>query len=52
MLKQITNTKNYDPIKPSEYISYLDMDNLYDWTMSRYLPYGGFKWLIILIILM
>ena len=44
--------KNYDPTKPSEYISYLDMDNLYDCAMSRYLPYGGFKWLITLIILM
>ena len=37
--------KNYDPTKPSKYISYLDMNNLYSWAMSRYLPYGGFKWL-------
>ena len=21
------------------------MNNLYDWAMSEYLPYGGFKWL-------
>ena len=21
------------------------MNNLYSWTMSSYLPYGGFKWL-------
>ena len=21
------------------------MNNLYGWAMSRYLPYGGFKWL-------
>ena len=37
--------KDYDPTKPSKYISYLDMNNLYGWAMSRYLLYGGFKWL-------
>ena len=37
--------KDYDPTKPSKYISYLDMNNLYGWAMSSYLPYGGFKWL-------
>ena len=37
--------KNYGPTKPSKYISYLDMNNLYGWAMSLYLPYGGFKWL-------
>ena len=37
--------KNYDPTKPSTYISYLDMNNSYGWAMSGYLPYGGFKWL-------
>ena len=37
--------KNYDPRKPSIYISYLDMNNLYGWAMSSYRPYGGFKWL-------
>ena len=26
-------------------ISYLDMNNLYGWGMSGYLPGGGFKWL-------
>ena len=44
--------KNYDPTKPSKYISYLDMNNLYGWAMSGYLPCGGFKWLTLLIILM
>ena len=24
---------------------YLDMNKLYGWTVSSYLPYGGFKWL-------
>ena len=37
--------KNYDPTKLSKYISYLDMNNLYRWAMSGYLPYGRFKWL-------
>ena len=37
--------KNYDPKKLSKFITYLDMNNLYGWAMSGYLPYGGFKWL-------
>ena len=37
--------KNYDPTKPSIYISYLDLNNSYGWAVSRYLPYGGLKWL-------
>ena len=37
--------QNYDPKKPSKFITYLDMNNLYGWAMSSYLPYGGFKWL-------
>ena len=37
--------KDYDPTKPSKYISYLDMINLYAWGISQYLPYGRFKWL-------
>ena len=35
--------KSYDPTKPSKYISYLDMNNLYGWGMCGYLPYGGFN---------
>ena len=34
-----------DPKKQSTFISCLDMNNLYGWAMSQYLPYGGFKWL-------
>ena len=37
--------KNYDPIKPSKFITYLNMNNLYSRAMSRYLPYSRFKWL-------
>ena len=36
---------DYDPKTPSTLISYLDMNNLYGWAMSEYLPYKGFKWL-------
>ena len=37
--------KDYDPTKPLKYILYLDMNNLYSWAMSGYLPCGGSKWL-------
>ena len=37
--------KSYDPTKPSKFISDLDINNLYSWGMSKFLPYGGFKWL-------
>ena len=33
--------KSYDPKKPSKFITYLDLNNLYGWAMSSYLPYGG-----------
>ena len=36
---------DYNPKKQSTFIPYLDMNNLYGWTMSEYLPYEGFKWL-------
>ena len=37
--------KDYDPKKPSKFINYLDMNNLYGWAMSEYLTYGRFNWL-------
>ena len=37
--------KDYDPKKPSQFVTYLDINNLYGWAMSNYLPYGGFTWL-------
>ena len=36
---------SYDPVKPSKYITYLDANSLYSWSMIQYLPYGGFKWI-------
>ena len=35
----------YDSIKESNYITYLDANNLYGWAISQYFPYSGFKWL-------
>ena len=36
---------DYHPKKQSTFLSYFDMNNLYGWAMSEYLPYEGFKWL-------
>ena len=36
---------SYDPEKPSKYITYLDANSLYSWSMIQYLPYAGFKWI-------
>ena len=33
-------TKNYDPIKPSTFITYLNKNNLYGWGLSEYFRYG------------
>ena len=37
--------KGYDEKAPSKYLMYLDSNNLYGWSMSQYLPTGGFKWM-------
>ena len=39
------NMNDYDSKKPSKFITYLDMNNLYGLGWSSYLLYGGFKWL-------
>ena len=36
--------EGYDPSKPSNYLIYLDANNLYGWVMSLPLPKSGFKW--------
>ena len=36
--------ENFDSEKPSIYIEYLDIINLYGWARSGHLPYGRFKW--------
>ena len=33
----------YDSNEPSTFITYLDKNNLYGWSMSKYLPYGEFE---------
>ena len=35
---------DYDPKKTTTFITYLDKNNLYHWTMCEYLPYAGFEW--------
>ena len=35
---------DYDPEKLSTFITYLDENNLYGWSMSEYLPYEKFEW--------
>ena len=34
----------YDPLRPTKYLQYLDANNLYGWAMSQPLPTGEFKW--------
>ena len=36
---------DYNSKKPSKFLTYFDMNNLYGWGLSEYLPYGRFKWL-------
>ena len=36
---------DYDLNKPLTFITYLDKNNLYGWSMSKYLSYGEFNWL-------
>lgn len=36
---------DYDKTAPSQYLWYLEANNLYGWAMSQYLPYGDFYWM-------
>jgi hypothetical protein len=37
--------ETWDPEKPTNYLCYLDVNNLYGWAMSHHLPTHGFRWL-------
>ena len=37
--------EEYDSNKPTNYLQYLDANNLYGWAMSQPLPTGEFKWI-------
>ena len=37
--------KGYDKNKDSTFIMYWDVNNLYGWAMTQYLPYGDFEWM-------
>ena len=36
---------DFDHVKESKFISYLDANNLYGWAMSKQLPTSGFEWM-------
>ena len=36
--------KNHDTNSELSYLTYLDANNLYGWSMSQKLPANGFKW--------
>ena len=38
------NLKSYDLKQESNYITYLDANNLYGYAMTKFLPTSGFKW--------
>ena len=35
----------FDPVKESKFISYLDVNNHDGWAMSKQLPTSGFEWI-------
>ena len=37
--------KSHDPKQESKHIIYLDANNLYGYSMSKFLPTSGFKWI-------
>lgn len=38
------SVQGYDPSKPTSYIAYLDVNNLYGYALKQPMPYKNFKW--------
>lgn len=36
--------EEFNPEEDEKYLFYCDVNNLYGWAMSQYLPHGGFEW--------
>ena len=36
---------DFDPTKESKFFSYLDVNGLYSWAISKQLPTSGFEWM-------
>src|SRR5437763_13956569 len=36
--------KAFTPSKPTSWISYVDVNNLYGWALSQFLPIGNYQW--------
>ena len=43
---RLLGADRFDSSQPSNFIIYLDVNNLYGWAMSQPMPTGGFRWML------